>query len=167
MTRFASYLLIAFLMSAPQIATAELSPPSGPVVLTISGEIGVENGGTEARFDLAMLEALPQHVLHTETPWHEETMTFSGPALSTLFDSVEGTGGTSRVVALNDYSADIPLDEVRKYPVILATRINGAPIPVREKGPLFVIYPFSEAPELYNEMTFSRSVWQVVSVVIE
>ena len=37
---------------------------------------------------------------------------------------------------------------------------------VRDKGPIFVIYPFDEAPELYNETYFGRSVWQAVSVEV-
>ena len=167
MHRLAAYFLIAGFAAAAQIAHAGFSAPTGPVILTIEGSIGGDAGDGVVELDIDMLEALPQREIRTETPWHEEAATFSGPMLSTLFDAAEGSGRIFRVVALNDYSADIPLDEIRKYPIILATRINGERIPVREKGPLFVIYPFSESPELYNELTFSRSVWQVDSVVIE
>jgi hypothetical protein len=167
MHRLASYFLVVGVAVAAQVAIAGFSSPSGPVVLTIKGNIGSENAGEAVEFDIDMLEALPQQEIRTETPWHEGAVTFSGPRLSTLFEAAEGSGGILRVVALNDYSADIPLEEVQNYPVILATRINGERIPVREKGPLFVIYPFSDAPELYNEMTFNRSVWQVASIVIE
>lgn len=165
--RLANYLLIAALTASAQIAHAGFSAPTSPVVLTIEGKIGGAAGEGVVELDIDMLEALPQREIRTETPWHEGAVTFSGPMLSTLFDAAEGSGRILRVVALNDYSADIPLEEVRNYPVILATRMNGERIPVREKGPLFVIYPFSDSPELYNEMSFSRSVWQVDSLIIE
>ena len=37
---------------------------------------------------------------------------------------------------------------------------------VRDKGPLFVIYPFDEAPELNNETYYGRSAWQVKSIEV-
>ena len=76
------------------------------------------------------------------------------------------TGQTLRIAALNDYAADMPAADAHDIPVILATRIGGAVIPVRDKGPLFVIYPFDEMPELFNELYFGRSVWQVRSIEV-
>ena len=35
-----------------------------------------------------------------------------------------------------------------------------------DKGPLFVIYPFDLDSNLYNEVIFGRSVWQVASVTV-
>ena len=37
---------------------------------------------------------------------------------------------------------------------------------VREKGPLFVIYPFDADPSLFNEKYFNRSVWQVKAIEV-
>jgi hypothetical protein len=58
------------------------------------------------------------------------------------------------------------MDDIKDYPVILATRVDGEELSVRDKGPLFVIYPFDEHPDLYNEVIFSRSVWQVASLTV-
>jgi hypothetical protein len=51
--------------------------------------------------------------------------------------------------------------------VILALKKNGAYLPVRNQGPIFVIYPFDLNPGLYNEVYFSRSVWQVKSIEVQ
>jgi hypothetical protein len=51
--------------------------------------------------------------------------------------------------------------------VIVAHRIDGQPIPVRERGPFFVIYPFDQAPELRNARYYQRSIWQLEAVEIE
>jgi len=75
-------------------------------------------------------------------------------------------GGTLHVIALDGYTADIPVQDFRDYPVILASRMNGEPMPVEDKGPLFIIYPFDLRPELYNDVYFGRSVWQVKAIDI-
>lgn len=138
-----------------------LPQPTGPVVLTVSGPLGQTNADGTARFDMAMLEALPQRETRTTTPWHEGLQTFSGPRLSDLMAALGATGSELRVVALNDYAASVPWSDLETYPVILATRHNGNPMPVRQHGPLFVIYPFDEHPEIRTEVHFGRSVWQI------
>lgn len=143
---------------------AEIEQPSGRVVLSVTGEIAA---GEASEFDLEMLEALPQHTIKTETPWYEGETTFTGPLLASVFDAVDGHGDMIRVRALNDYSAEISVTEIRNYPVILATRVDGKRFSVRDKGPLFVIYPFTEFPELYNEVSFNKSVWQVARIEVE
>jgi hypothetical protein len=39
-------------------------------------------------------------------------------------------------------------------------------MPVEGKGPLFIVYPFDLHPELYNDVYFGRSVWQVKTIDI-
>jgi len=152
---------------APSLALAEELPtPTGEVVLTLSGQLGRTNSHGRAEFDLAMLDALPQRETVTATPWHEGTHSFSGPTLSALVEAVGAAGSSLHIVALNDYATDLPMEDALHIPVILATRIDGEEIPVRDKGPLFVIYPFDEQPELFNELYFNRSVWQVASIEV-
>ncbi|MBB3995669.1 hypothetical protein GGR95_003333 [Sulfitobacter undariae] len=166
-SKCAFFLFAMYFVLCATMTSAEMPAPSGPVVLSISGQIGVTNVNATAQFDVDMLEAFPQHETRTETPWHEGESAFSGPLLATLMDAVKGEGDVMQFKALNDYVSTIPVEEIHKYPLILATRVNGARITVRNKGPLIVIYPFSDMPELYNEMTFSRSAWQVVSIEIK
>lgn len=149
--------------AGPSFATL-LGQPAGPVILTVTGAVGAPNAGDTAVFDLAMLDALPQHETATETPWYEGSVTFTGPLIRDILAAASVDGPLLRAVALNDYAADIPMTDVMTYPVILATRIDGAPLSVRDKGPLFVIYPFDRHPELVNELIFSRSVWQVKGI---
>lgn len=158
---------LALLIGAVPVAANTLPQPTGDVVLTIRGAIAQTNAEGVAHFDMAMLEALPQRETRTETPWHTGVQVFSGPTMQALMDIVGAEGATLRIGALNDYAATMPMSDTSDLPVILATRQNGAPMSVREKGPLFVIYPFDEMPELFNEVHFSRSVWQVATITIE
>ncbi|TNC70914.1 hypothetical protein FHG71_12880 [Rubellimicrobium roseum] len=148
------------------MARASLAPPSGQVILTVSGAVGLTNAEGAAAFDLALLDALPQRDTITATPWHEGRPRFSGPTIASVLGAAGATGSSLRIVALNDYAAEMPMEDARGIPVILATRIDGQEISVRDKGPLFVIYPFDERPDLFNEVYFGRSVWQVSRVEV-
>ena len=37
---------------------------------------------------------------------------------------------------------------------------------VRDRGPLFVVYPFDAQPELRNAVYYSRSAWQLKSIEV-
>lgn len=158
----------AILLAATgSFATAqELAQPSDQVILTISGAITQTNSDRVATFDLGMLDALDQRQTVTETPWYDGTQDFSGPTLATILEQVGASGSTLRIIALNEYAAEIPMQEALNLPVILATRHQGSLMSVRDKGPLFVIYPFTEMPELNNEVYFNRSVWQVKAIEV-
>ncbi|TVP73024.1 MAG: hypothetical protein EA339_04310 [Rhodobacteraceae bacterium] len=158
--------LFAAALSAPLAAAEALSSPVGSPVLEIGGAITNTNDGPLARFDMDMLDALPQRETVTATPWHEGVQTFTGPQIADLLELVGAEGGTLRVVAINDYAVEIPVADLYDNPVILASRQNDAPMSVRDKGPLFVIYPFDENPDLFNELYFSRSVWQVKAIEV-
>lgn len=164
-TLIATTLLTLALLPLPVLAES-LEVPAGNVVLTVRGAIANTNVEQTAQFDLAMLDALTQRTTVTDTPWYEGKRSFSGPLASALFDAVGAQGTMVTVTALNDYSAEIPLEDFVQNPVILASRLDGLELSVRDKGPLFVIYPFDIAPDLYNEVYFGRSVWQVTSITI-
>ena len=144
-----------------------LAAPSGDVILTVSGKIGNTNGAdSTARFDLPMLQAMASREGTMETPWTKGKVTFKGPLGRALLEAVGAQGKTLKVVALDDYAVDVPVEDLVQHDVILATEMNGKPMSVREKGPLFIIYPFDKEPGLYNEKYFSRSAWQVKSIVV-
>lgn len=161
----AAGLFALFFALTPALAE-DLAQPAGKVVLEVTGAITNTNAEGVAAFDLDMLEALESRTTVTATPWYDGARSFSGPLGKALIETVGATGTTLRVTAINDYVTEIPLADFLDHPVILATRLDGERMSVREKGPLFVIYPFDEAPELNNETYFGRSAWQVKSIEV-
>nr|WP_246742644.1 molybdopterin-dependent oxidoreductase [Microvirga splendida] len=143
---------------------ASLPAPAEKPILTISGKIGVTNRDNTAQFDRAMLEALGTTTIETTTPWHEGKNTFEGVSLDKLLKHVGATGERVVVVALNDYTTDIPIEDFRKFNVILALKRNGEYMPVRDKGPLFIIYPYDSNPDLKSQTYYARSAWQVARI---
>lgn len=161
----ASAVAASLAMSGVSLA-ADLPAPSGPVVLTISGAIANTNGGGTAKFDMATLEEMQGRSATIETPWTEKATQFSGPLLRNVLAAVGAKGATVKLVALNDYASDIPFSDATDLDTMLATRMNGKPMSVRDKGPLFLIYPFDQSSDLYNEKYFSRSVWQIKEIKV-
>jgi hypothetical protein len=149
-------------------ATAEpLRSPTGKPILTISGKISNTNKGATAQFDRPMLEAVGMTTIETTGPWYEGTAKFEGVNLNKLMELVGASGDRVDVVALNDYSSEIPMKDFASYNVILAIKRNGEYMPVRDKGPLFVIYPFDSNPELKNQTFYGRAVWQVSRIIVK
>lgn len=144
-----------------------MAQPAQRVILTVEGQIETCNNGLEARFDLAMLEALPKAVVKTANPWEPGIATYEGVPLAALLSAVQANGTVIRITALNDYRADMDVADAASTGAILAYRRNGAQIPVREKGPLFVVFPFTEHPFLLTEQRYAQSVWQVARITVK
>jgi hypothetical protein len=153
---------------AVQVASAEpLATPEGKTILTISGEITAKNTPDGAQFDRDMLEKLGMTTIETTTPWYKGSMTFEGVPLDKLMTEVGATGQRVVAYALNDYSTEIPIEDFAKHHAILALKRNGEYMPVRDKGPLFVIYPYDSDPELKSQVYYARSAWQVAKLVVK
>ena len=103
----------------------------------------------------------------TTAPWFKTKTTFSGPYLSELLDAVGAKGTMLTIRALNDYKVQVPVSDAYKFGPIVARKINDKVIAVRDKGPLFLIYPFDSNSALNTEVYFSRSIWQIKSIHIE
>ena len=144
-----------------------LPKPQGKVVLTVSGLIGQTNGEGNAAFDIAMLEALGMASFTTVTPWYSGAVAFEGVRMATLLDRIAAAGSVLTARSLDDYSIDIPVEDFRKYEVLLALKRDGSYLPPRDKGPLFIVYPYDSKPELRRQRFYSRSAWHVARMVLK
>jgi hypothetical protein len=45
--------------------------------------------------------------------------------------------------------------------------VNGKPMPVREKGPLWIVFPYDESPKFRSDYIYSQSVWQLNRIDVE
>ena len=157
----------AALVTANAAGAASLSSPGDKPILTITGKISVTNKEGAAQFDRAMLEALGESSFSTSTPWFKEPVKFEGVPLSKLMEAVGATGDRIVSFALNDYSAEMPMEDAQKLGVILALKRDGEYMSVRDKGPLFIVYPFDSNPDLKAQKYYSRSVWQVARIEVK
>ena len=141
---------------------SSLVPAAGETpLLTVTGHISRPNQGDAAVFGRADLEALGLHELRTSTAWTEGVVTFEGVRLCDVLDAAGADGVVIEAHALNDYIVQIPADDCRKYPVLLAMRQNGRVLSVRDRGPLWIVYPRDDFPELATDIVNTRWVWQL------
>lgn len=147
-------------------AADRLSLPSDKVILSVSGRIHAFNKNGSAEFDRAMLEALGMESFETTTPWYNGPVKFEGVRMQKLMQAVGASGDSVTATALNDYTTDIPIADFERYGVLLALRRDGNEMPVRDKGPLFIVYPYDSRPELKSQKFYSRSAWQVAKLEV-
>ncbi len=156
----------AALLAVAAGRAAALDKASGPVLLSLTGRVRSPNAGTRADFDMAMLERLPQTSFSTRTPWYAQPRKFTGPLLRDVLAAAGAHGSVLRAVALNDYWVEIPVEDTALHDVIVARLLDDKPLAVRDKGPLFVIYPFDSSPELRNPIHYGRSAWQLRTIEV-
>ena len=144
-----------------------LPQPTEKPILTITGRITTTNKADAAQFDRPMLEALGTSGFETTTPWYNGPVRFEGVRMDQLMQEVGATGDTVVVSALNDYSIEIPIEDFARYNVLLALKRDGQYMSVRDKGPLFIVYPYDSMPELKHQQFYSRSVWQVARFIVK
>jgi hypothetical protein len=144
----------------------ELLKPAGRVILTVTGKIGVFNADAAAQFDRPMIESLGWHGFTTSTPWYDGPVRFDGVKMSTLMQTLRATGDTVVATALNDYETRIPLSDFTTFDVILALKRNGEYMAVRDKGPLFIVYPFDTDTNLQSQKYYGRCAWQLARLAV-
>ena len=133
---------------------------STPVILSVTGP-------QAADFTLAQLQALPQKTVSTTTPWTEGSHTYTGVLLRDLLDK-QGLQKATKLnaKALNDYVTTITVADVYKYDVLLALTQDGKLLTRRNKGPVWVIYPLSQHPELDKPTYHSAMIWQLRTISV-
>lgn len=160
-------LAVGMTMIGLAASAADLPEPKGAVILTIGGNIEVTNADGTAQFDLEMLRELGSVEFRTSTIWTDGDQVFEGVWLSTLLETLGADGVSIAATAINDYSVEIPLTDAIEGGALVAYYRNGEPMPVRDKGPLWVVYPFDDNPGYKSEVTYSRSIWQLDRMTVQ
>lgn len=158
-TLLQSFAMIA--ISAVSSAAQELPEPQDEVLLTVSGAVAVTNTQDAAELDLELLQNIERITIETSTIWTEGAQTFEGVSLAALVAALGLEGSTLRASAVNDYAVDIPMSDATQGGPIVAYLLNGAEMSLRDKGPLWIIYPYDKNADYRTEVIYSRSIWQL------
>ena len=147
--------IAAYLSMMPNLALSQ-------VILTVTNQ----EASTKCTHE--ELRSLPQVVLLTANDYVDQPTSFQGPLLRSVLEA-SGIGRDAKLnmIALNDFTSTVPASDAFDYDVILAILREGKTMPVREKGPVWVIYPMDENPELRNDLYNDRLVWQLKEISVE
>ncbi len=153
-----------FAALATTAGAQDFAAPTSAVILTISGSIAKTNGDSMLKLDVAQFAALPQHEFSTSTTWTEGTSSFEGVLLKDLIAEVGATGSEIELSALNDYKITIPTADIRDDGPLLAYKMDGKTMSLREKGPIWLVYPYDANSDYRTEQTYTRSIWQLARI---
>ncbi|MBW4961626.1 molybdopterin-dependent oxidoreductase [Sulfitobacter sp. CW3] len=147
------------------LAASLLALPSFGFAQTV---LTVTNSENSATYTLEELLAMPQTTVVTTNDYVDELTTFQGPSLRFVLEKMDvDQNANLKMVALNDFASQVPAEDAFAYDVILAVLRNGEEMSVREKGPIWVIYPMDDNPELQDDVYNGRLVWQLKSISVE
>jgi len=147
------FLLLAILSTSNAIAEE--------VVLVIKEQAASINSEKGLSLTLKQLRSLPQVEITTHTRWTQGEKHFKGPLLRDVLALKTKQFKQVRAVAINGYRVEIPSQDYLNFDVILALYEGEKPLTLRTKGPIWIIYPWSDSPELERGVYYARAVWQL------
>lgn len=163
----------AFALSRRHLLTGAVAALTfAPAARAQSGPLlRVESSSGVSSFTEESFAALPQSVLRTHTAWTEGPREFQGVALKDLlaaagFDSAALQGRSLRLRALNEYEVAIPAEDCEIYNPLLARSMDGSPMLRSDKGPLWLVYPRDQFPELHDQRYDHRWAWQLAVITV-
>lgn len=181
-------LLAAAAPAVPMARAAALPAADGPALLTLSGAIGHPNRGAldpaldqlmskhglafeQARsLSFAELAALPAIEIRPTLEYDARVHALRGPLLANVLAHAGATlGETTTLVlrAFDGYTVELAAADLRRLSPIVATHIDGAPLPLGGLGPLWAVHDADRIPELAARPLaerFAQCPWGLYSV---
>lgn len=155
-------------VSAISLTADDLLEPNGDPILSVAGAFERTVDGNEIRLDLETLDRFGVVEYTIFDPWLKTDVTYSGVLMATILDTLE-VASTAEIVglsALDDYRVEIPVDDIREWPILLATRRDGQPLRISDGGPSRVIYPVHAFRDAANAEYRANWIWNVARVEI-
>jgi len=141
----------------------------GPALLTVTGAIAHGNRGpldpaldqmmhkhqvtfTKAwAFDYASLLALPPQTIRPTLEYDGKPHTLRGPLLTDVLARAGATVNDRTILilrAVDGYNVELPIAQARARRFIVATHIDGNPMPLGGLGPLWAVYDADRVAEM-------------------
>lgn len=124
--------------------------------------------GKSTRLTLSDIERLPMKQTTLETKWGMNG-TFQGVLLSDLMATYHFDKDAKHIVfhTTDNYAAGLSRTEFNSSPAFLATRLNGQPIPLNNKGPLILLWPAKAEAVLQGKSLLSSWVWSISEIAAQ
>ena len=157
--------------AAPAFASRSTAPApaAGPTLLTITGAITRSNrGGLDPALDqmmakqklvfdrayaldFAALAALPARTIRPTLEYDGKPHTLRGPLLADVLAQAGAKPRDAAKVlmrAVDGYAAVLEMRQLRAWNFIVATHLDGKPMPLGGLGPLWAVYDADRVPEM-------------------
>jgi hypothetical protein len=121
----------------------DVPPPAGKPVITMTGKITATNQTGGLAFDLSTVERLAVYEVRLYEPWTKQDTAFRGVWLQDLLAVAGAKSDATRLhfVALDDYTVDLTMADIRAGGIMLATRAgDGSALPIDKGGPTRIVF---------------------------
>ncbi|MFT4606898.1 MAG: hypothetical protein ACI9YO_000991 [Gammaproteobacteria bacterium] len=163
--KFSLFIILGILFISNANA-AETFPFNGQLIKAngIGYSIKIIGNGQEHVISITDIEKLSLHKANFDTKWDLKG-DFVGVKLSYLLSHV-GITKFKRlyVLASNDYKITIENNDPGIENVILASRINGKPFALDNKGPFFIIWPDQAEDLLVGKASATKWLWGAIEI---
>ncbi|MFN8489561.1 MAG: hypothetical protein U0350_18400 [Caldilineaceae bacterium] len=142
--------------------------PKEPIILTVTGKIGAKNQGDQIVMDRPTLEAVGTAEYAISDPFENRQIVYRGILMRDLLKlwQVDKNAQTLHLVAINDYTIDVPVQEMQEYPVLFALQADGQYMQPNYHGPAMLIYPL-DSYKLDPVATMKKLIWQIKTIDVQ
>jgi hypothetical protein len=144
-----------------------LAPALAGGAVAQDGNLPITKPGGETILTLEQLQALAQHELTEQPTNFPKASRFRGPLLADVLAAAQAASKGAKLTAADDYQVTITAEEIAQHDPILALELDGQPLVGHDFGPYWVMWPFSEKPEIDNEAFQAKAIWQVVKIEVQ
>ena len=151
---------------------APARPPAGPGLLTVTGAISRSNRGPLDPaldqlmvkhgvgfdkawvMDAAMLARLPAVSIQPTLEYDAKAHKLTGPLLSSVAEAAGMAAGAKVMLALralDGYTVAVSLADARRYRMLVATHLDGAPMGIGGLGPQWAVYDADRLPDFKDK----------------
>ena len=138
-----------------------------PVILSVYGDME-QHGGPHQQLDftLSELQALTQSQITTAHPWSAQAQHYSGIDLTALLEKLFAKQQIKslNLEGLNGFSVAFEWSKINTFAPVVAWQENGQLMSRRNKGPLWLILPFDQVPEVKQADFLHYMVWQLRTI---
>ncbi len=176
------------LSTLAQQAQAPTQPAPGPALLTVTGLVGKTNRGPldpvldqmmakqklafdKARaFGYADLAAMPAVTIRPTLEYDNKPHVLRGPLLATVLQACGATGTRLAMRAIDGYAPTIDVAQAQRLRFIVATHLDGRPMPLGGLGPLWAVYDADKVPEMAAkpvDQRFAQCPWGLYHIDVQ
>lgn len=151
-----------------EVSAVKPTVPKEKVAFTVSGEIALSNASSKLQFDMDGFTALGLSQCNVKDPWMGNKK-YEGVLVRDILNyaGVSSLSHEVAVVAKDGKKVQLKLDDVYRYPIILAVKDGDKAIGNGMGGPIKLVFPYDTHPDVQKIYGKDNWSWYVTELEIK
>ena len=141
------------------------------ILVKISGKITNFNSSDNKSLNFSFndLADIGDHTIKSSNKYVKPPSEYTRPLVRDILSKagVDSKATTAIISASDGYVVKIPLEDFKKWDVVMAHTVNGVRLTRKTSGPLWNAYPVDKHQELQNDQTYAKMVWNLTKIKIQ